>query len=239
MMIHDAPFFRIYWGNATDGIFPDIYKGGITKPLLEHPRFAPLKRLLAVDDLIFLNQVHGISGAAIEKHASLISFTKEGDYLVTDEPGIALGVMTADCLPVVIFDSRTAAVAIVHAGWRGATQKILAHVLAAMHKRYGTKNEYLKIFFGPCARVCCYEVAQDFKTNLDNCTYSDEVLITRGKNLYFDLPAFNRLQLEELGIKVGAIQDQYNKCTICNEGFFSYRRQGKNAGRQMTVVCVK
>lgn len=240
-MIHDTPFFRIYWGNGSDGITASMYKGGLATALLDHPSFARLKQVFTLQDAIFLNQVHGTQGYVIQKDNVPKPFMLDGDYLITNTPGIALGVMTGDCLPVIFFDPRTLSIAIIHAGWRGSLEKVLACALEDFEKNFKVQRKNIKIFFGPSARACCYEVQAEFKNNLDHCAYSDKVLLNRGDTLYFDLPEFNCLLLAELGISRGSIFDQYNKCTICNEGFCSNRRQSANTEkpRQMTVVCLK
>ena len=112
-------------------------------------------------------------------------------------------------------------------------------MVQAMQDRFPVDPAYFKIFFGPCSKVCCYEVGQDFNIHLEAYSFAEKVLQMHNNSWFFDLPGFVYQQLKEMGIKKEAINSEYNACTICNEKFFSFRREGGNTGRQMTVVSLK
>jgi YfiH family protein len=242
MLLHSTPFFRIYFGNAEDELNPKNYLNLPSNTvILEHPYFESLQKIMHLDDLIFLKQVHGMSGLVCTETTlpQIRSFKNEGDFLMTDLYGVGLGVMTADCLPIVFYDTRNHAVAIVHAGWKGSAQGVVLRALEMMQEEYNTHKDHLQIFFGPSAKVCCYEFGEDMIDNFDAYPYAMRAFQWHGDRLYFDLPGFNKLQLESVGVKKKAFHVEYSICTMCDEKFYSHRRQKEQAGRQMTVVSLQ
>jgi YfiH family protein len=242
MLLHNAPLFKIYFGDAQDKLYPDEYLNLLAdQNILDIEPFSKLKKLMDLEQLIFLKQIHSADGMMITKENAqeIKSFKQEGDFLMTKAHKVGLGVMAADCLPIVLFDNHNNVTAIIHAGWRGSVQKIAVKTVEHMQQLYKTDPERLQVFFGPSAKVCCYKVTDEFVQELDNFPYVDKVLQRVGDQLMFDLPELNRKQLRAIGVKKEAFRMQYNICTICDDSFFSYRRQGDKAGRQMTVVSLK
>lgn len=240
MILHKAPLFQIYFGDADDKLFKQEYLTiDSNKNIFSLAACARLKKQMQLDLLIFLKQEHASDGLIItQDNKNIRAFSKVGDYLITNINHIGLGVMGADCLPIIFYDSVNNALAIAHAGWRGSIKLIVLNVLAQMHKNYNTSVDHLQIFFGPCAKVCCYEVKQGFLPELESFAFVDQVVQKHGEKYHFDLPTFNRLLLESVGVKKDAFRFQYNSCTICDEKFSSHRRQGANAGKQMTVAAL-
>lgn len=240
MLIHKNPLFSIYFGGAKDGLMPPYYLNLPDTPLLELSPFDGLKGLLGLKNLMFLHQTHSNQGLVVDQASLAASrpFKVEGDYLVTNLKHIGIGIMTADCLPILFYDRANNAVAAIHAGWRGSVLGIAAKALERMQEEYGTRSEDLAVFFGPSALACCYEVSRGFEANLEGFTPADnaQVLVERNNKLYFDVPLFNRLQLEAAGVKKDSISTEYNVCTMCNKALYSSRRD--NSGRQMTVICL-
>jgi YfiH family protein len=157
MMLHNAPSFMIYFGNAGDGLYPPALP-----PLNENPWTNIRKKLLA-HSLFFAKQNHGINGIVIFQQDTEPPYFKnqEADYLLTDTRKRALAVLTADCLPVVIYDSFAHAIGVVHAGWRGTLQEVTGQALNHMYKEFGSKPESLQVFLGPSAKVCCYAIQEE------------------------------------------------------------------------------
>ena len=240
MLIHDAPLFRIYFGNAKDGTYPDEYKDNPPECLLALEPFSKLKKFMGLDQAIFLQQVHGNKGLVItSKNMTTRSFTKNGDYLLTNVKSVGLGILTADCLPIVLYDNANGAIGMIHAGWQGSVQNIARNAVEHMEQVYKTEIKNVQVFFGPSAKVCCFKVSNDFTKHIQGYPFADKILQQRADGLYFDLPGFNRHLLRSIGIQKGSINTDYNICTICNEKFFSYRRQKEKSGRQMTVISLK
>lgn len=239
MLLHSGPLFSIYFGNADDALFPDQYLN--YRPgteLLSVDPYKKLKKLLGIERLYFLRQTHSTSGLKVAQ-AHFDAFRIEGDYLITQEKKTGLGVMTGDCLPIIFYDNFHHAIAIAHAGWRGAVAGIAPKVALEMKEKYGTKFEHLRVLFGPSIKSCCYAVGGDFLKELEDSNLADQVLYHEERGMMFDLPLFNRLQLEDIGIPKEAFKLDYNFCTSCDTRYGSYRRDGATSCRQMTVVALK
>lgn len=241
MILHTAPLFMIYFGDAQDQLSPAYYLDLPDQPILSLEPFSHLRKTMHLDNLMFLHQIHSDQGIIVDANILAIKkpFKIEGDFLITQMPNVGIGVMTADCLPIVFHDRVHNIVAITHAGWRGAVQGVALKTIEHMQELYGTRPEHLSVFLGPSAKVCCYQVSDDFKKNLEGFAFIDQVLQERNGHLFFDLPLFNRLQLKAIGIKKESICLEYNICTICATSFCSFRRDGERACRQMTVVSLR
>jgi len=237
MYIHEESGFFIHFGDASSCSVPPKtpeFKVYCNQFLDEHN----------LPNLILQNQVHGSHGANYsnlpeEQHGVPILFEKDGDFLVSSSPRIAVGVLTADCLPVVFYDKINKIVAVAHAGWPGSVLKISQNVVNHLKLNYGTNVKSLSVFFGPSARSCCYEVQESFCEKLNDFSYKNQVLEYRDDKIFFDLPKFNILQLLEVGLSEDQINLDYNHCTICNPNFHSYRRNNFSPNRQPTVAWLK
>jgi polyphenol oxidase len=224
-----------YFGNKNDPFYPDRY-------LESTEAFAELQKKLGAKSLTFLKQVHGIIGyyiddSSLETPTGLSLQEKEGDFLITDKPGHAIGVLTADCLPLILYDPVNNACGVVHAGWRGSVNRIAQVALEAMSRNFNTKPEIVKVYVGPCAKNCCYEVSEEFIKNVSN-SYKDRVFLARNGKIFFDNLSLNIFQLLEMGVFEKNIVASYNTCTICDDSYHSYRRSGNTAGRQVSVVVL-
>lgn len=243
MLIHNNPHLRIYFGDAQDKLFPADYLNLPPDANLFHfPAYAQLQGLLQAQQLVFPHQVHETQGIMVTSHEyarTLRPFTIEADYLVTQERNIGLGVMSADCMPIVVYDSVHHVVCMIHAGWRSSFKNIVLKALDVMAERYGTNVAEVTVFFGPSAKVCCYEVGKDILEKIKEVELIEQVIQRRDTKLFLDLPRYNQLLLESIGVQPSAFHLQYSVCTICDHAYYSYRRQGQAAGRQMTVACLQ
>ncbi|HEX8475292.1 MAG TPA: peptidoglycan editing factor PgeF [Pyrinomonadaceae bacterium] len=162
------------------------------------------------------------------------------DALTTDAARVLLGVKTADCVPVLLGDSRTGACASVHAGWRGTLESIVGRALETMREEYGTRAADVRAAIGPAANGCCYEVGaeviesfrQKFKT-------ADKLFTpTREGHALVNLQRANFEQLVEAGVADERIHT-LPLCTICRTDlFFSYRREKQLYGRTGRLLSV-
>jgi YfiH family protein len=158
---------------------------------------------------------------------------KNCDALVTNACNVALAVTVADCVPVLLFDPVKKAIGAIHAGWRGTSNAIVKRALHKMQEEFKTETENVLAFIGPSAGVCCYEVSEDVAVKFENKT------VPFNRKICIDLKKENTSQLHQMGVIEGNIEIS-NHCTICETQLFhSYRRDGKNAGRMMAVICLK
>lgn len=243
MLIHNSPLFHIFFGDARTQFNPkELYGMKMNKTLLITEPFDTMHKSMHLEHLIFVHQTHGTDGIAInsiEQAQDLAPFSVDCDYSVTNVPHVGLAVATADCLSIVLYDKLHHAVSVVHAGWRGTLKGIAVDAVKRMQSTYGSRPEDIMVFFGPSAKACCYTVGQEILEALESFSFNDQVLHTQETGTYFDVPLFNKLLLEESGIKKDAFHVHYNICTICNEGFCSYRKDNSSPYRQMTVVALK
>lgn len=198
---------------------------------------------LSLDRLVSGIQVHGTNIAMIEETDAgagaweIDGAIRETDALITKSAGIILATFTADCLPIFIYDPVTPAVAVVHAGWRGALGGIAALTIKRMNQEYGTDPGNCRVGIGPSICGDCFrvgpELAERFGAIHPQTAFGDE---TASK---VDLQAFIRLELQEMGVKPDHIYDS-GLCTACRpDRFFSYRAESGETGRMMGIISLK
>jgi len=188
-----------------------------------------------------INQTHS-DAVFVHNEESRGSEADEGfDAHITNNSGIAIGVVTADCVPVLIIDRRKKIVAAVHAGWRGTAKRIVQKTVKRMSDHFGSKLEDLTAGIGPSIGQCCYEVdekvIEPMKKGFD---YLNRFSIQKKENKWhIDLQLINREQLIETGLMPANI-NIVSLCTSCHSDlFYSYRRDGAGTGRMMAVVMIK
>lgn len=232
----------LFFGDASTKLFPEKYTGFSGTSILKKEPFLKICKQMPLEHLVVLKQMHKNKGMVIEAKKELKAFpfrTKEGDFLVTSCAGIGLAVVTADCLPIIFWDTKHKLVAIAHAGWRGSIVNIARKTVDSMVKNYKTKLEDLEVFFGPCAKACCYQVDQAFIDSLSKDRVAKQVLTQKDNNWYFDLPGYNKIKLIQLGIAPEALHFESNECTMCTPSYCSYRRQSGTLERNITIVSLK
>ncbi len=178
------------------------------------PTSPPVAWAKQVHSARVLNAVPGICG--------------EGDALVSRERGLAVSVLTADCVPVLLGGS--AAIAAVHAGWRG----IASGVVPAAVERMGESPRALRAWIGPAIGPCCYEVGEDVASAIAMASDSSAVRPREGGRPHLDLHQAVALQLRAAGVE--AVQ-YFDLCTRCYpEKLWSYRREGAGTGRNRAYI---
>ncbi len=168
--------------------------------------------------LATLHQVHGTHVAMVDGEWPAFDTTVprlEGDGLITALQGVTIGVTVADCVPVLLFDPRTRAVAALHAGREGTAMGIVAAGIERLVAEYGVNPVDLRGAIGPSAGPCCYEVSEEIAARC-----AGEGVVVQGR--YLDLWSTNLRALEDAGVKNENIEIS-RQCTICSPGFFSYR----------------
>jgi len=188
-------------------------------------------------NLITMEQVHG-DRVVIAPHSRPTD--PQGDALVTGGANIVLGVLTADCVPLVLADMDGRAVGIVHAGWRGTSLGLIEKVIATMKSSFSCDPIRIAAGIGPAIGPCCYEIGEDAAALLRASTPAPEGFlfpVGRGK-WRCNLPGAVRLQLVRAGLFPQNIHSE-DLCTKCRPDlFFSARRDGRATGRQLSFVLL-
>lgn len=203
--------------------------------------YAFIMKHLGAKDLIFPRQVHGIKSLALLDKASVeqaCSTHHEADIVLTKLRRVAIGVLTADCLPIVLYDPEVKALAVVHAGWRGSVAAIAPEAVSLLQMYFGTVPGNLQVYFGPSATVDAYSVGQELLDAVAQTAWSKQVIAHKDKNYFFNLPLLNELQLIEAGVLPGHIFKTFNRPTMTDTNYWSYRREKEAAQRQPTVAIL-
>ena len=177
-------------------------------------------------------QVHGNTAATLQDSVPAASAICAGecDALVTDQPGTALVVQTADCVPILL--AAPGAVGAAHAGWRGTAKAVASTAVAALAK-LGARPAEIRAWIGPSIGPCCYEVGGEVAAQFAG----DFVRASCGGPFRLDLRAANVAQLTAAGVPSESI-DVHPACTLCGgASFASYRRDGARAGRMIALIA--
>ena len=165
---------------------------------------------------------------------------RDVDALMTDVPGLALTVFSADCGVILLHDPVHAAIAAVHAGWRGCAGGILEKTVQAMTQSYGTDPADLLAALGPCIGKCCFETDADVPDAMRAALGPDAeaCLSYRVPKWHVDLSGLNRLWLLRAGLRPENIEGS-DLCTACRPDlFWSHRKMGENRGVQAAMIVL-
>jgi purine-nucleoside/S-methyl-5'-thioadenosine phosphorylase / adenosine deaminase len=237
-----APESRLVHGWSGQSQNMSMTRGADVESTLS--RRAAICQSLGLDpnQLRFCEQVHGDRIAPIgaydveDRHDVPVA---QADGLCTDEPGVALLGLSADCPLLLLFDPHRPALGLAHAGWRGTLQGIATRLVGAIAETWGSEPMAMKAVIGPCAGVCCYEVRSDV-TGAWNEKFgrSDGAIIARQGKTYLDLCRAIALQLHASGLKPSNI-GLPEICTICDSRFYSYRRLGASSGHSGLIAAIR
>jgi polyphenol oxidase len=229
--------------------------------------------------MVFMEQIGGKTGKKLwplvtvrQIHSDLIHCVEAipqgplaGDGLITAIPQLMLGVLTADCIPVILADVKKQAVGVFHAGWRGTVKRIVEKGVGEMQRCFGSKPRDIKAAIGPGVHNCCYTVGEEVRTEFETqFAYADKLfheekesdpirdkypllfLTKRAPghselptNLFLNLVEANRRQLMDAGVSPKNI-DGASLCTACRTDLlFSHRKESGITGRMMAAVGIK
>ena len=165
-------------------------------------------------------------------------FYPESDAIITNEPGVALWIFTADCTPILLWDSQTGAVGAVHAGWRGTASAIVAKTVKKMADSFGCDPKNIHAAIGPNIGFCCFETDADVpNAMLESYGEAAKSFIRQqGQKYYVNLKELNALALRRVGVENIAISDA---CTVCQcDRFWSHRvTKGIRGSQGAVIVC--
>jgi len=192
--------------------------------------------------LVTLYQVHSAEAVTVTAPWPIPENPK-ADAMATDRPGIALGILTADCAPILLTDPKARIIGAAHAGWNGALAGVVESVLAAM-ERLGAKPERIRAAIGPCISQGAYEVGPEFERRFVGADANNARFFARSPRAghwQFDLPAYVAQRLKEASVESVEILDV---CTYAREDeFFSYRRtthrKEPDYGRELSAIMLE
>lgn len=195
------------------------------------------------DHLVRLHQVHG-ADVVVCRDGSRPGRQPlaNADIVVSDNPDAAIAIQTADCVPILIADTRSGAVGAAHAGWRGLAARVPAAAVAAMTVHFGSRPEELLVAVGPSIGAARYEVGGDVVERFESAGFAADRIArwfpsrTRPGHWRFDGWQSARDQLEDAGVR----GDMIHVASLCTSEhadlFCSYRRDGKGAGRTAAAI---
>lgn len=196
-----------------------------------------LKDELNVDEVIYIRQIHSDRVVVYDKNpADFIE--EEGDAIITDKKNVAIGVFTADCVPVILLDSKKDVCAAIHSGWKGTINKITEKTIRRMQEVYGCNIGDIEAFIGPHIRQCCYEVSEELKDEFIDRMDVDKEILFKGRNLSLEECILSTLR------NVGVNECNINSlklCTYCSDKIklHSYRKSDGNYGRMFSFIILK
>jgi len=207
-------------------------------------------------ELVTIRQVHGSLISTVERGQAPLATPDgkavlRGDGLMTGESGLLLGIQTADCVPVLLADTRTRAVAALHAGWRGTLARIVERGVGAMRLEFGSRPENLIAAIGPAIGPCCFAVGEEVHGEFEGqFAYAPNLFSevddaqSLSHHIHMDLWQANRRQLLDAGLRAEAITvvGECTACTRLQDGrrkYFSHRAEHGFTGRMISVVGVR
>jgi YfiH family protein len=193
------------------------------------------------EDLLLVTQVHGAAVALATRDRPRPWHRPDADVIVTDDPSAAVGVRTADCVPILLAEDTGRVVAAVHAGWRGLAARAPIAGVQALFEHFGVRPERLIAAIGPAIGQCCYEVGAETRQAFVDAGHHATVLEgwfepREGGKFHLDTVRAAREQLEGTGVLSSRIHDAA-LCTRTYAGVFhSYRAAGARAGRMVALI---
>ena len=232
-------------GGVSDGLFASLNCGFGSRDdaakVAENRGRAMLALGLAPDRLATCYQVHSPAVVVVEAPWRRED-NPRADAMVTKRAGVALGILTADCAPVLFADAEARIIGAAHAGWRGALGGVLEATVAAMRK-LGADPRRIRAGIGPCIAQTSYEVGPEFPApflaeRAENAAFFRPA--PRAQHFLFDLAGYAAARLRRLGL--GQVEHSGGDTAAEDERFFSYRRsclrKEPDYGRELSAICL-
>jgi len=238
--------FTTRFGGVSSGIYESLNLAHRTGDDPENVKENYARFCQALDinehDIVCSNQVHGTCIRVVTHDDCGDLFTptlNQADGLITQTPGIALMVFTADCVPILLYDNVKNVVGAVHAGWRGTVTDIAGVAVRKMTNEFNCEPSDINAAIGPCISKCCYETDADVANALkETIPDSADRCISRSEDKYkIDLKNANMILLANAGVKDIEIS---NECTSClSDKYWSHRKTKGKRGSQVAIIKCK
>ena len=238
--------FTTRLGGVSEGIFASLnlrYNGG-DSPENVTKNYALLASALgfSMENLVLTRQTHSDIVRAVTKADACGINNRdypECDALITNDPGCAIAIFTADCTPILLHDPVTGAVGAAHAGWQGTAADIAGKTVAAMVENFGCKPENIRAAIGPNIKQCCFETDRDVPDAMIAALGDGAQPFIRsvGQKYYVNLSAMNTLFLQRAGVTAIEVAPD---CTACRpDRYWSHRKVGLDRGSQGAIIICK
>lgn len=239
--------FTTRYGGVSRGYLDSlnigIHRGDEPENVLENYKILGKTLGFEVENLVLSHQTHTDTVLRVGKeHRGAGLFAPElppCDALITNEPGLALVIFTADCTPILLHDPVTGAVGAVHAGWRGTAAEIAGKTVAAMVRAFGCEAKNIRAAIGPNIGACCFQTDGDVPDAMAQAfgKEAETWIRPQGDKYYVNLKALNALALRRAGVTQIDISED---CTVCqSHRFWSHRVTGGLRGSQGAVIVCK
>ena len=191
-----------------------------------------IAKIFDLRDIGYLNQIH--SDLVFNFDGNI----KDGDALITNQIKTAIGVFTADCVPVILVDITKGVIAAVHSGWKGTKALIVSKTIERLQEKFGCSARDIRVYIGPHIGGCCYEVSKELVEQFTSEDIYSNIKISDNNKL--DLEKCILAQLKQKGIKEENINTT-NTCTACNNQYelHSYRFSLNKQGRMFSFVYLE
>lgn len=233
--------FSVFFGNKINGLEAQRQRGNDEQ---EEVNVTRLTQILSSENNLFLKrpvlllqQTHGTTIRtlnSLDDYQALSLRSSQGDSLITTVPQTAIGILTADCLPIIVYNNYFHALAVIHVGWKGIMQEMIKKTLEVMTSTSIDSGAY-SVILGPSARKCCYEVGKEFFDYVPQ-THHDSIEQRNG-TFYFDLPTYAAKELMLCGISPSVLFTK-SLCTICTPTFYSHRREGSTLTKRQATIAI-
>ena len=238
--------FTTRFGGVSTGIFDSLnigmHRGDDPENVAKNYEILANALNFDLKNLVLTHQVHSdIVRVVTKQDAQGLDHHEypECDALVTNDPGTALVVFTADCTPILLYDPATGAVGAAHAGWRGTAADIAGKTVRAMEKAFGCKPENIRAAIGPNIAQCCFETDSEVPEAMLAALGNEAAQHIRRENAkyYVNLKEINAQFLRNAGVHNSEIS---TACTMCeNRRFWSHRVTKGNRGSQGAIIVCK
>lgn len=190
-----------------------------------------LKEYFSLNEIGILNQIH--SDFIFVYDGDL----HDGDALITNKQNIGIGVFTADCVPILVYDPVKEAIGAIHSGWKGTANCVVKKTIEKMREEYGSNYKDLIVYIGPHIMECCYEVGQEVIEEFNKVDLYKNLKILNGKRLNLQECIIG--QLKYMGVGHHNIKT-IDSCTFCENKhkLYSYRKN-KNSDRMFSLIFIK
>lgn len=246
-------------GGVSSGSYAQLniypYSGDAPEAVAENRRL--LAAALHMDEvrIVLPRQIHGteirrIVDEFFDLPAAIRSqLLDEVDALITDTPEVCIGVSTADCIPVVLYDEEHHCAAVIHAGWKGTLEHIVQKTLVELRLHFGTQAARVHALIGPGIGMESFEVGQEVYEQFAAKHFPMDTIArlmpkmraedTEPLKWHIDLKACNVLELEQQGVPKEQITDCGIDTYLCADDYFSARRLGAASGRIYTGIVLR